>query len=162
MILTNFLLLNLLRIWLRQSHTADLNINELDSRWAKLIEGEGITRLFLHSQVQHQDVLSHQHVLDSLSDRAPSLGQTPKTTRQLNDLHTHYSAVCQQSQELLTGFERQVSEHQQYQDAMQECREMIDALSSRLQLCVDCTGDKFSVQNKLDRAKVNKLGGVGL
>ena len=37
---------------------------------------------------------------------------------------------------------------------MGECRDTIDVLSSRLQLCVDCTGDKFSVQNKLDRAKV--------
>ena len=37
---------------------------------------------------------------------------------------------------------------------MQECRETVDALSSGLQLCGDCSGDKFSVQNKLARAKV--------
>ncbi len=98
--------------------------------------------------------MSHQHLLDSLDDKAKELAQSSKDkaiAKLITDLTHQYSNLCKQSQELLTKFETGVAEHQQYQDKSQETVEWTDAWKSKLSPCTDHTGDRYVVQNKLDR-----------
>ena len=72
--------------------------------------------------MHHQDIVSHQHVLDSLTDRAKALSQSSEDSavaRLLGDLTRQYAGLCKTSQELLNKFETGVAEHQQYQDNYQ-------------------------------------------
>ena len=112
-------------------------------------------------RVQHQDILSHQHVLDSLSDRARSLAQPSsaesRVARLLEDVTKHYRDLCIVSQDLLHRFENNVADHQQYQDALQQYQDQFTALAGRVTACSDVSGDRFAVQNKLERIKVRHV-----
>ena len=109
---------------------------------------------FFYFQVNHQDILSHQHVLDSLADKAKVLSQTSENSavaKLIGDLSHQYNNLCKTSQELLNKFETGVAEHQQYQDTYQATQEWIETWKSKLSACTDATGDRYAVQNKLDR-----------
>ena len=108
-------------------------------------------------QVHHQDILSHHHVLDSLTERAQSLSHSAadsKVSRLLSDLTKQYAALCSASAGLLARYEGAVSEHQQYQDALQETTEWLMSLNDKVKACSDVTGDRHAIQNKLDRLSV--------
>ena len=105
-------------------------------------------------QVNHQDIVSHQHVLDSLADKAKALSQTSDDSavaKLIGDLSHQYNSLCKTSQELFNKFETGVAEHQQYQDTYQATQEWVDTWKNKLSAYTDATGDRYAVQNKLDR-----------
>lgn len=96
--------------------------------------------------------MSHQHVLDSLCDRAMTLSQSTQThvTGQLADLKKQYSELCHMSKNLLSRCEENVAIHQNYNDSYQSCEETVRVLREKLAACSDMTGDRFALQNKLE------------
>lgn len=111
-------------------------------------------------KVHHQDILSHQHMLDGLSERVLSLSQTSsdsRVSRLLADITKQYEAVCDQSQQLLQQYETNVAQHQDYQDASQQIQEVLITNKEKLIACADVTGDRYALQNKLDRLAVSIL-----
>ena len=109
-------------------------------------------------QAHHQDILSHQHVLDSLAERAQSLSQTTsdsRVARLLSDITKQYTALCATSGELLRNYELAVGAHQQYQDAVLDMTEWLAGLNDKVLACSDATGDRYAIQNKLDRLDVS-------
>ena len=48
-----------------------------------------------------------------------------------------------------------VSNHQQYSDALSQCKEWLQSISDRLDICCEASTDKHSMQNKLDRVDVS-------
>ena len=93
-------------------------------------------------------------MLDSLADKAKALSQTSEESavaKHIGDLSHQYNSLCKTSQELLNKFETGVAEHQQYQDTYQATQEWIETWKSKLSPCTDATGDRYAVQNKLDR-----------
>ena len=109
--------------------------------------------------MHHQDILSHQHVLDSLAERGQTLLQTSPVTHvsRLSDQTKQYKALCDHSQELLQKFERNVAEHQEYQDAQQELQDWLSLQKDKLVASTDVTGDRYAIQNKLDRIQVGTI-----
>ena len=96
--------------------------------------------------------MSHQHVLDSLFERAMTLNQATQThvTTQLTDLKKQYAELCQISKNLLARCEENVAIHQNYNDSYQSCEQTVRVLREKLATCSDTTGDRFALQNKLE------------
>ncbi len=108
--------------------------------------------LFTVCQVLHQDIMSHQHVLDSLSERAQSLSQTaqPRVMSQLEALTDSYRSLCTASSDLLNTLEANVAEHQAHHDTSQDCDEKLCILGERITANNTTSGDRFAIQNKLE------------
>ena len=109
-------------------------------------------------QVQHQDILSHRHVLDSLADHAQSLSHSATDSqvgRQLADLRQQYEALCTMSAQLLAEHQRAVSAHQRYEQTLQDTADWMQTLQDKMAACTDGTGDQHAVQMKLDRLSVS-------
>lgn len=105
----------------------------------------------------HQDILSRQHTLESVQDRTQSLIQSSTVAdvhRPVANLQKNYDAVLTLSKNQLQHLEQAVRDHQTYQDM---CRDFVDWLSmatEKLEITSDFSGDRLSLQNKLERIKV--------
>lgn len=118
---------------------------------------------FLHQskllmfQILHQDIMSRKHVMDNLSDKAKNLSRSTPTARVnkfVDNLQSTYSKLCSTSQQMLGKFEEAVKDHQQYQDVYQDCQDWLNSAREKVEACSDTSGDKLSLQNKLERLKV--------
>lgn len=110
-------------------------------------------------QVLHQDIISRQHVMDNLHDKARNLSHsTPsaKVAKYVGELQTKYEKLCDTSKQMLDKLEASVKDHQQYQDMYQDCQDWLNSSREKVELCADTSGDKMSLQNKLERLKVCK------
>ena len=47
-----------------------------------------------------------------------------------------------------------VKDHQQYQDAYQDCQDWLNSSRDKVEACADTSGDRVSIQNKLERLRV--------
>ncbi len=113
---------------------------------------EKLTKILM--QITHQDIMSHQHVLDSLGDKAEELSKSSNDAsakKVFDDLSREYKNLCKTSEELLSRFEMCTAEHQQYQDVHQTTVLWLESWNNKLAQCTDSTGDRYTVQNKLDR-----------
>ena len=54
--------------------------------------------------------------------------------------------------------EQHVSIHQQHQESLQASIDWLSSMKDKLSLCADSTGDRTTIQNKLDRLQVSTLG----
>ncbi|XP_074648980.1 muscle-specific protein 300 kDa-like isoform X3 [Tubulanus polymorphus] len=107
-------------------------------------------------KVLHQDILSHHHIVDSLTDKAHNLTQStadPRIKELANKITKQYENLCNDSKALYHGYEVNVTEHQAYQDSLQDCQECLNVLLERANACCDTSGDKHTVQIRLDRIK---------
>lgn len=95
--------------------------------------------------------------MDNLADKAVNLTRsTPsaKVNRFVDELQSKYSKLCSMSQQMLGKFEESVKDHQQYQDVYQDCQDWLNSAREKVDTCSDTSGDKLSLQNKLERLKV--------
>lgn len=109
-------------------------------------------------QVLHQDIMSRQHVLDNLSEKAQSLSQSSpvaKVNKFVDEASKKYAKLCNQSKHMLEKFEVAVKDHQQYQDAYQDCADWLNSSRDKVEACADTSGDRVSIQNKLERLRVS-------
>ena len=103
--------------------------------------------------------MSHHHILDTLKERVTSLAQSgPESpaVRRVDDVTQQYEALCEQSKELLTRLEQNVFTHQRYRDGAQQLQDWMAVYEDKLSSCADCTGDRYAIQNKLDRLQVRR------
>ena len=100
-------------------------------------------------KIQHQDIKSHDHVLDSLVERSQGLSQ-PRVKQQIENLTKQYKGLCRFSEDLLAKFESNVQEHQQFHDSYQECTDTLMSIREKMSAGGDTTGDRFAIQNKLE------------
>lgn len=108
----------------------------------------------------HQDIVSRQHVIDNLLDKAKNLSQSSpaaKVAKYVGELQTKYEKLCDTSKQMLDKLESSVKDHQQYQDMYQDCQDWLNSSREKVELCADTSGDKMSLQNKLERLKVRIL-----
>lgn len=62
-------------------------------------------------------------------------------------------------QAMIVRSEQHVAIHQQYQESLQATVDWLSQMKDKLSLCSDSTGDRTTIQNKLERLQVGgKLG----
>ena len=54
-------------------------------------------------------------------------------------------------------YEDYVRDHQQYHTAHTECSEWIKMMVERLEMCTETTGDRYALQNRLERLEVSRI-----
>ncbi|CAG5128719.1 unnamed protein product, partial [Candidula unifasciata] len=107
-------------------------------------------------KVLHQDILSREHIIDSLRQKAHALtesSQSGKVISFVEELKHRYDSVCQRSRDVLDKLEHSVHDHQQYQDAAQDFSDWLITARDRLEACSDRSGDKVSLQGKKEQLK---------
>ena len=52
-------------------------------------------------------------------------------------------------------YEGFVADHQQYNDAYNQCIEWLNTIREKLSLCADIAGDRHTIQNRLDKIQVH-------
>lgn len=98
--------------------------------------------------------------MDNLLDKARNLSQsTPsaKVAKYVGELESKYGELCGTSKQMLDKLEASVKDHQQYQDMYQDCQDWLNSSREKVELCADTSGDKLSLQNKLERLKVGEI-----
>jgi len=103
--------------------------------------------------------MSRQHILDNLTERAHSLAQSSpvaKVNKFVDEAKNKYTKLCGQSKDMMEKFEVAVKDHQQYQDAYQDCHDWLNSSREKVIACADTSGDRVSIQNKLERLRVCK------
>ena len=66
-------------------------------------------------------------------------------------------SVCLPCQAHVRQAEGGVEQHQAYQDSLQGCRDWMSAARDRLAVCAEASGDRQSLQNRLDRLQVGAV-----
>lgn len=61
---------------------------------------------------------------------------------------------------MITRSEQHVAIHQQYQESLQATVDWLNHMKEKLSLCSDSTGDRTTIQNKLDRLQVSRRLGT--
>ena len=87
-------------------------------------------------RAKHQDILSHQQVLESLRERFTAIATTDaRAERQVRELSDMYAELCARSEELLQTFEQRADRHQRYSDRIDACARAIADLHVKLDTC---------------------------
>ena len=58
-------------------------------------------------------------------------------------------------QERVQQYEVFVADHQQYNDAYNNCIEWLNGIREKLSMCSDVSGDRHTIQNRLDKIQVD-------
>lgn len=78
--------------------------------------------------------------------------------KQFHDEHETWQWMCG-VQAMIVRSEQHVAIHQQYQESLQATVDWLSQMKDKLSLCSDSTGDRTTIQNKLERLQVGgKLG----
>ena len=87
-------------------------------------------------RAKHQDILSHQQVLDSLCERFHIIATSDaRAERQLAELSDMYGELCARSGALMLNFEQGVERHQRYHDSLEHCTQSIANIHAKLDAC---------------------------
>ena len=92
---------------------------------------------------------------------ASTVVETPRIGLCLNhslcstDVH-HLTAIVCAHQELVTDSESAVNNHLLYVEAFSQCHELERLCAEKLQLCVEPSADRHSLQVKLERIQVSE------
>ena len=104
--------------------------------------------------------MSRQHVVDNLTEKAQTLSQSSpvaKVNKFVDESHKKYEKLCNQSKQMLDKLEVAVKDHQQFQDVYQDCQDWLNSSRDKVEACADTSGDRVSIQNKLERLRVCRI-----
>lgn len=104
-------------------------------------------------QTQNQDILSHQNVLSSLSERAVLTGNA-RASQRLVELTRRYEEVAERSSALVNQLKTDVAVHQNFHDNFGKCFDQLKSLRGKMAALSADAGDKFMAQTKLDILRV--------
>lgn len=104
-------------------------------------------------QTRCQDIMSHQTMIDSVTDKGTALSSA-QVKGKLKELANSYKALCHTAQAQVKTAEQQVDQHQNFADSYQQCKDWITMTKDKLAVCNEVSGDKQTLQNRLDRVKV--------
>ncbi|KAK3090120.1 hypothetical protein FSP39_009339 [Pinctada imbricata] len=105
-------------------------------------------------KVLHQDVLSYQRVIDSVNDKAQTLvhsSSDPQLSKFVTQARSRYQKLCAAAKEHVHDYEQFVADHQQYNDAYNNCIEWLNNIREKLSMCADVSGDRHTIQSRLDK-----------
>ncbi|KAK3089086.1 hypothetical protein FSP39_000625 [Pinctada imbricata] len=105
-----------------------------------------------HYRTRAQDVMSHQTMIDSVSDKGAALS-SHQVKGKLSQLTNSYRALCQAAQGQVKTAEARVDQHQTYHDSCQQTRDWMAMTRDKLAVCSEVTGDRQALQNRLDRVQ---------
>ena len=108
---------------------------------------------FISPQTRCQDITSHQTMIDSVTDKGTALSSA-QVKGKLKELANSYKSLCQTAQAQVKTAEHQVDLHQSYADNYQQCKDWITMTKDKHAVCSEVSGDKQTLQNRLDRIKV--------
>ena len=74
--------------------------------------------------------------------------------KKASQLSSMYDALCSRSNTYLCDIEMAVDQHQALEDATRVCEDWMSASSNRLAVCGEATGDRHSIQTRLNRLEV--------
>lgn len=97
--------------------------------------------------------MSHQTMIDSVTDKGTALSSA-QVKGKLKELANSYKALCHTAQAQVKTAEQQVDQHQTFADSYQQCKDWITMTKDKLAVCNEVSGDKQTLQNRLDRVKV--------
>ncbi|XP_035824390.1 nesprin-1 [Aplysia californica] len=106
--------------------------------------------LLQHYKTRCQDIMSHQTMVDSISDKGTALSSA-QVQNKLKQLNNKYNHLCNAAENCVRKAEEYVDEHQSYQDVSQLCRDWLTATRDKVAVCAEVGGDKQALQNRLDR-----------
>ncbi|XP_076463750.1 muscle-specific protein 300 kDa-like isoform X7 [Babylonia areolata] len=112
-------------------------------------------------KVLHQDILSRKHIMENLSEKAQALSRSSpsaKVSKFVGELQGKYDKVCSLSKSVLERLEQSMKDHQQYQDGSHDFQDWLNAARDKLDMCVDRSGDKMSLQAKRERLREFSTG----
>ena len=92
-------------------------------------------------------------MIDSVTDKGTALSSA-QVKGKLKELANSYKSLCQTAQAQVKTAEHQVDLHQSYADNYQQCKDWITMTKDKHAVCSEVSGDKQTLQNRLDRIKV--------
>ncbi|CAG5135691.1 unnamed protein product, partial [Candidula unifasciata] len=107
-------------------------------------------------QILHRDILSRDHIIDKLTEKAHTLTQSAPSAKVKNfveKLRHKYAMICETSKDVLVKLEHSVHDHQQYEISAQSFSNWLNSARERLEACTDQSGDKLSLKSKMDILK---------
>ena len=108
--------------------------------------------------MQHQDIQSHNRVLDALTDKVKVIGQISSDApalRTLNNLIEKFKGVCSRSEEAITSTKQSVADHQRYEELCQQLNDKLSQASNKVETAAVASGDRFTLQGKLEVLQVS-------
>lgn len=111
-------------------------------------------------KVQHQDIQSHNRILDTLSEKAKAIGKKApdsRAVRQLADVVARYKAACSRSEDALATVKQAVADHQRYEELCQLLDDKLTQVNSKMTTTGAASGDRFVLQGKMEALQVCTL-----
>ncbi|CAH1803094.1 unnamed protein product, partial [Owenia fusiformis] len=102
-----------------------------------------------HYVAIEQNIVSHKSLLDNIMEKSQSL-TSPDAQSGVSELQEQYEALRNKCKENISTLEYNVSEHQRYNESLQEVQEWLGSEQDTLVACTDTSGDKHSLYNRLD------------
>lgn len=109
-------------------------------------------------KVQHQDIQSHSHALDTLAEKVKAITQkSPESRAQqtVADITARYKAVCTRSDETLAHAKQSLADHQKYDDLLLQLDDKLSQVSNQLSSVSATLGDRFVLQGKVEALQVS-------
>lgn len=110
--------------------------------------------LSISLQALQADCLAHRELLERLEDKAANVNDAHPQSR-VRDLRSRYSAVSTAMKELVHKLDSQVTSHEEYRKAYIGCLDWMANTRHRLQRLSDFSGDRRTLQDRLQQIKVN-------
>ncbi|ESO86156.1 hypothetical protein LOTGIDRAFT_167389 [Lottia gigantea] len=101
-----------------------------------------------------QDITSHQRMVDSVVEKAQGVLQTtsnPDVASFITNINSRYEKLASDAKTLIARSEENVEVHQKYQDSLQTVVDWLSHMKDKQNMCGDTTGDRHTIQNKLER-----------
>ncbi|XP_019623005.1 PREDICTED: nesprin-1-like [Branchiostoma belcheri] len=98
-------------------------------------------------QAIHQDIVTHQSLLEKVVEKA---GQVTSDS-DVSDIREHYAELLTKAQDRISHMESVVSDHQQYQEAMQSFRIWFSPAQEELRGCAEPCTERAATQTKLKK-----------
>ena len=100
------------------------------------------------------DCLGHRELLERLEEKAANVNDAHPQSRVL-DLRSRYSAVSTAIKEMVAKLDSQASSHEEYRKAYIGCLDWMANTRHRLQRLSDFSGDRRTLQDRLQQIKVH-------
>lgn len=115
-----------------------------------------ILSLCLLLQALQADCIAHREPLERIEEKAANVNDAHPQSRVL-DLRSRYAAVCAAMKEVVGRLDHQVSGHEEYRKCYIGCLDWMANTRHRLQRLSDFSGDRRTLQDRLQQLKVGGL-----
>ena len=127
---------------------------DIQSQWQEtVVYYSNMNPLLFLIQALQADCIAHRELIERLEEKAANVNDAHPQSRVL-DLRSRYSAVTAALKELVAKQDSQVSSHEEYRKGYIGCLDWMANTRHRLQRLSDLTGDRRTLQDRLQQLKV--------